>query len=225
MLALFAKSRQRSYEEVVAEFKKDCAEAKPLWQKRVTEALAEEAIRVAEAKRAAETEGAETEDDDAKPLTRREVEERIAQNAVEDFTRLEAERESMQTRTNLIFGASAVMFAVLAVWPDTAKSFGVRAGMLLMGLGLVLAGSAFCMTILSTRPKFRRAWGVPYDNRFHRNLLAVTDFQRYVLYSWFGERLAPVVTTYKKTHAVAIPLLYAAVAAMIPGVALSVIFR
>ena len=50
-------------------------------------------------------------------------------------------------------------------------------------------------------------------------LLATSHFKRWVLYGWLGDRRTPVATTYKRTQALAVPVLI--VAAIVAVLALS----
>lgn len=79
---------------------------------------------------------------------------------------------------------------------------------------------SFYLAIQSLKPSFKKAWGPAYDNRVLWDLQVTDYFGVYVMNSWLANRRTPVVTKYKRVHAVAIPLLMIAAALTVPGLAL-----
>lgn len=216
MFGWFKTEEQRTFEVVSKTFREDCAEYWPLWLGKIEDYRAREAEDLEELKEFGLT----------KELTALEdIEARLLQNSVQDLAHLEKERDSVSQRMNIVVAALAIAYAAFSFWPTAPASVWSYVAMGFLVGALLLAGGAFWKTVGSVSPQIRRAFGKPYDNRFHRNVQAVSDFEKWVLNSWQGERLAPVVTTLKQKLVIAALLLKAAGIFTVVGVALSLLSR
>jgi len=172
-------------------FPERCDELKPLWDARIRQVT-------------------------KKPVNRGELspEEFIAENAVADVARLDAELLAMQTRTGLIATAATLLFATVAL---NADLWGIAKAPVVV---MVLTAAAFTVSLWPLTPPVRRAFKDAYEQRAHWTLLVTDCFSRWVLYTWLGDRRTPIITTYKKAHAIALLLLVAAAACMALGLGL-----
>ncbi len=148
------------------------------------------------------------------------IEKYIADRSTADLQKLDAELLAMQARTSIIVAAATLMFAVFVLRGSANNNTWVVVGTILLAVSLLMTAVSFFLAIGSLAPPFRKAWGPPYDNRVDWNLLVADDFETYVLNTWLANRRTPIITTYKRAHSVAIPLLMAAAPLTVPGLAL-----
>lgn len=131
----------------------------------------------------------------------------LADGAEKDVQDLRAELTSMMTRTSILVSAASLLFAAFYLSHNPANAAPVWV------ITFVITSLAFAVAIKPLGPPFWRAWIKSYRPRQDWNLLVFDDFTRWVMACWYGNRLTPAITTYKKAHAVASPLLvFAAVA-------------
>ena len=136
---------------------------------------------------------------------RRSIAKRFADNAEQNLQQLNAEISSMMTRTSIIVAATTLMFALFALGLDSARSV----KNVILTVTLTITALAFITGIKPLRPPFMRAWVKPFSLSAHWTLLAKDDFTRWVVACILGDRRTPVITAYKRAHAVAVPLLWA----------------
>lgn len=146
----------------------------------------------------------ERERQDVPGTDRKALEKLLAENAAREITTLNSEIDRMLVRTSVIVAAATLLFAVYAI-----KSR--------VGLALLLAAIAFVVAIIPLKPPVRRAFFDKYVKRHAWTLLASNDFKRWVLYCWIADRRTPIITTYKRAHAVAVPTLILAAAWLLSG--------
>lgn len=209
----YARKRKRpeppsveGYQEVKAKFDAFCETLRLVWEAGVADALAE-----------AKSEG--------RKQSRAKAEEQFAQNAKDDFDNLTAELDKMLVRTTIILAVTTALFAVYALKPGSTKNGGATTGLVFLGITVLLNGLAFILAVRPLGPPIRRAWKDTYDRREYRTLLATSPFRMWCYYTWLGNRRTPVITKYKKSHSLVVPLLWIAAIIALVGTGLGVIFR
>lgn len=191
---------------VLAKFTADCEFYLPLWE-----------ACIARTQQEARKHG--------KELTRDDITKRLAESSATDLQNLNSELSIMLMRTSIIVAAATLLMAVFALKFSHGKSVMTIIGSVLLIVALLTTATAFIFAVTPLSPPFWRAWKKPYDKRAHRTLLVVDDFTTWVMNCWLGDRRTPIITAYKKAHAVAVPLLVIAAALTIPGLGISVIFH
>jgi hypothetical protein len=193
----------KTWTESSAWFKERCAAMRMLWEIAIKEAQAEDE----------ELHGKEG------TRSRTEIAAFIADNSTTDLQKLEAELASMQVRTSIIVAAATLMFAVFVLKGSTDKGVMVAVGTILLALALLLTAVSFVLAIGALAPSIKKAWGSPYDDHVYWDLLVKNTFHIYVMNSWLANRRTPIITTYKRAHSIAVPLLKWASILTIPGLA------
>ncbi|HEX6461717.1 MAG TPA: hypothetical protein VFZ58_00395 [Candidatus Saccharimonadales bacterium] len=156
--------------------------------------------------------------------SRLDIEKEFAEKAANDLAALNAELGSMQVRTSIVMTIATVLFAVYTLTSGENETTGALVGLGLLGLALLFNGVAFACAISPLAPPFRRAWKSPYDKRHIRTLIVRDYFTSWCHDNWLGERRTPIITKYKKMHALAVPLLKGVAVVAVPGTILGFIF-
>jgi hypothetical protein len=136
---------------------------------------------------------------------RSEVEAFLAENAYIDLQRMESEVSLLLTCLGYVLTAVTLLFAVFALKPSNAPG-----GAQTFNVALWLTGVSLFATLIAMRRPVRRAFFQRYEKRHEWTLLATSHFKRWALYGWLGDRRTPVATRYKKSQAIAVPVLVAA---------------
>lgn len=144
-----------------------------------------------------------------------EVARYLADGAEKDLAGLNAEIASMLVRTGYILAAATLLVAAYTFKPNARGAEGA------LTLALCLTAVSFVVALVPMRPPFMRALRDAYMPRHKWTLLPTNDFRRWVVNCYLCDRRTPVITMYKRAHAVAIPVLIVATGIAVYGLAVA----
>lgn len=151
------------------------------------------------------------------PNELKDMEARLVLNAKQNLDQLNDEVRLLQQRSSYLVAATALLFVVFGLQtkaaPDTLNQvIGV--------VSIVLTGATLVAAIVPFAPPFWRAWAKPYVSGFYLTLQPSDAFKTWAWYNYLADRRTPVITRYKRAHAVAVPLLVVATVATVVGLLL-----
>lgn len=142
----------------------------------------------------------------------------VLEEAKAELARFDAELVAMLTRTGIILTAASLLIAGFALGLDKlAPQTALAMGRIIWALKLTLA--AFVVSVAPLAPQIIKALGPKYTKRAIWTVVTASSrFALWVKYCTLSDRRAGPITWYKRSHAVAIPLLLAALVLIYLGI-------